>query len=480
MSGLNLYSLNTRGLRQTKKRLAIFKFLKKKQNSIILLQETHSVPTDAQTWKKELGGEVLYSHGTFNSKGIAILLPQHLDITVQSTVADDMGRYLFAKINYDDNIFTVVNVYAPTKDKPVEQLDFFDSILPLLYNSDINTIVGGDFNICLNNIDKSGGRVEPPSSYASRIKTFLEEYDYVDVWRLMHPDTKRYTWRESSRHGLIQSRLDYWLIPQHMLYNVNNTDIMSSILSDHSMITLGLHLGNSNNRGRGFWKFNCQLLTDSEYVKRVTECINECNVKYKHTVDKGLIWDAVKMEVRGISISYSAYIAKQRKKTEEELYKKLNQMEAMLAHDPSIINKAKYNELKAELEDLHAIKIKGALLRAKADLIELNEKNTSYFLKLERKHGELKNIKCLESNDGMYITNPSKILEEEKTFYENLYSDKTEISDDDYRNSCQFFTNDNIIERTLGEADRKMCDTAISYDEIAQAVKTIAEQQISR
>ncbi|MCP3887659.1 MAG: hypothetical protein GY702_02140, partial [Desulfobulbaceae bacterium] len=141
-----------------------------------MLQETHSVPTDAQTWKKEWGGEILYSHGTFNSKGVAILLPQHLNITVEGTVADDMGRYLSVKINYDDNIFTIVNVYAPTKDKPVEQLVFFDSILPLLDNSDINTIVGGDFNICLNNIDKSGGRVEPPSSYASRIKTFLEEY----------------------------------------------------------------------------------------------------------------------------------------------------------------------------------------------------------------------------------------------------------------------------------------------------------------
>ena len=395
-------------------------FSKRKKNSIILLQETHSVPTDVETWRREWGGEILYSHGTFNSKGVAILLPQYLNITIESTVVDTSGRYLSAKINLDGNIFTIVNIYAPTKDKPVEQLDFFDTILPLIDNSDINTIVGGGFNICLHNVDKSGGRVEPSSSYASRIKTFLEEYDYLDVWRLMNPDVKRYTWRESSRYGLVQSRLDYWFIPQHMLYNVKKTDILSSILTDHSMISLELYIGNSNNRGRGFWKFNCQLLTDTEYVKRVTDCINDCKEKYKYSIDKGLIWDSMKMEIRGISISYSAYLAKEQRKMEEELYSKLNQAEVMLACDPSIINNNKFNELKANLEDLHANKIKRALLRAKADFIELNEKNTSYFLKLERKHGELKNIKCLESTDGTHITSPTEISEEEKTFYENL------------------------------------------------------------
>ena len=70
MSVLNLYSLNTRGLRQTKKRVAIFKFLKKKQNSITLLQETHSVPTDVETWKKEWGGHLgLWGNDSSKSPG---------------------------------------------------------------------------------------------------------------------------------------------------------------------------------------------------------------------------------------------------------------------------------------------------------------------------------------------------------------------------------------------------------------------------
>ncbi len=288
MESLNLYSLNCRGLRLTKKRLAIFRFLKQKANAIILLQETHSVITDEALWKKEWGGEIIFSHGKYNSKGVAILIPNNVDLTIEKTSSDEHGRYLLVKMHINENFFTIINLYAPTKDKPTEQLNVFNSILPLIDQSDINTIIGGDFNTCLNTIDKSGGRSEPVSPYAMLIKNFMEENDYVDVWRLMNPNTKRFTWRESSRYGIIQSRLDYWLIPQHMLYNVNNTEILSSIHTDHSLITLNLHLSVSTNRGRGFWKFNCQLLTDKEYVNKVTQCVNECNEKYKNSVDKGL------------------------------------------------------------------------------------------------------------------------------------------------------------------------------------------------
>ncbi len=392
MGKLKLYCLNARGLRQSKKRLALFRFLKQKSPAIFLLQETHSVTTDEANWKKEWGGEIVFSHGTYNSKGVAILIAQNLDLTIENVSCDDHGRYIAAKLCISDNVFTIINLYAPTKDKPTEQLNFFNSILPLIDQSDINTIIGGDLNTCLNTIDKSGGRVDPVSAYTSLIKNFMEENDYIDIWRMINPDTKRFTWRESSRRGIIQSRLDYWLIPQHMLYNVNNADILSSIHSDHSLIELNLQIGDTRSRGRGFWKFNCQLLTDKEYVNKVTQCIKDCKLKYKDSIDKGLIWDTVKMEIRGISISHSSYLAKQRRKTEEELYRNLNRLEIRLASDPSIENKAEYIRIKGELEDLNALKIKGAILRAKAEYIELNEKNTIFFLKLEKKNGDLKTL----------------------------------------------------------------------------------------
>ena len=52
----SLISYNTRGLRDTNKRIKIFDFLKSKQKQgIIMLQETHSVAEDLERWQNELG-----------------------------------------------------------------------------------------------------------------------------------------------------------------------------------------------------------------------------------------------------------------------------------------------------------------------------------------------------------------------------------------------------------------------------------------
>jgi exonuclease III len=75
---LQIMSLNTNGLRKGNKRRSLFNWLKqfhKGSSKITFLQETHTDVTIEQTWKDEWGGEVLFSHGTSGSKGVAILLP---------------------------------------------------------------------------------------------------------------------------------------------------------------------------------------------------------------------------------------------------------------------------------------------------------------------------------------------------------------------------------------------------------------------
>ena len=42
------------------------------------------------------------------------------------------------------------------------------------------------------------------------------------------------------------------------------------IKTDHSLITLALTLRQSPERHKGFWKFNNSLLTDKDYVDKIT------------------------------------------------------------------------------------------------------------------------------------------------------------------------------------------------------------------
>ena len=137
--------------------------------------------------------------------------------------------------------------------------------------------------------------------------------------------------------------------------------------------------------------------------------------------------------------------------------------------EPSVENKNAYLDLKTELEELNEIKINGALLRARADLIEMNEKNTNYFLKLEEKNCELWHIRCIKKNSGDLITNHKDILHEQKTFYENLYSDKDLYETD----ATDFFLDNVLMENKLSGEDRNYCDEAITYEEIAKAIKDL-------
>ena len=49
-----------------------------------------------------------------------------------------------------------------------------------------------------------------------------------------------------------------------------------------------------------------QLLTDKEYIDKIKVCIEICNEKYKDLANKGLVWDTIKTELRGLSISHAS------------------------------------------------------------------------------------------------------------------------------------------------------------------------------
>ena len=71
-----------------------------------------------------------------------------------------------------------------------------------------NTIVGGDFNTCLEpKMGKNCGRQETSSVYTKSLIDVMEQNDLIDVWRLFIPETKRFAWRETNQNGLNQSRL---------------------------------------------------------------------------------------------------------------------------------------------------------------------------------------------------------------------------------------------------------------------------------
>ena len=115
--GIRLISLNTRGISNFQKRRTVFTWCRKKRADVIFLQETHSKKEIELQWRNEWGTEMILSHGSPNARGVAILLNKGVDYCIQSKIIDPLGRFIIVKVEIEHNLYVLINVYAPNKDK---------------------------------------------------------------------------------------------------------------------------------------------------------------------------------------------------------------------------------------------------------------------------------------------------------------------------------------------------------------------------
>ena len=132
-----------------------------------------------------------------------------------------------------------------------EELKIFDA------NSICSTIIGGDFNVTLDqDLDGSGG-INKRKEAVKFVEDICVDYDLLDIWRLRNPLVKRFTWRQ--KNPIIQRRLDFWLVSNDLQEDIESVDILPSIKSDHSAIVLSINGIDENNRGPNVWKSNASL-----------------------------------------------------------------------------------------------------------------------------------------------------------------------------------------------------------------------------
>ena len=146
--------MNCNGLNEDLKRIAVFAKLRKKTNGIILLQETHSTPEMEQRRQNDWGNKQMYfSHGASNSKGVAIIITNNYDANIVNVRRDTNGRMILLDIVRIGTIFTVGNIYAPTRNFEQDQrLAFrnFTNYLEQMPNEHI--VLGGDYNLYMNSL----------------------------------------------------------------------------------------------------------------------------------------------------------------------------------------------------------------------------------------------------------------------------------------------------------------------------------------
>ena len=405
-----LLSLNVRGIRSATKRKALFMWLEEQKADIIFLQETYSTPEIEDLWRTQWQGKLFFSHGSNHSCGVMVLVRGDLEFNLISIKMDNEGRYILLEAEVQGSNFLFLNVYLPNKVQ--EQCRFIENlnctIDDVVRDKELKLVVGGDFNITLeSDLDCSGGNPIQKASVKS-IQDLCLDFDLVDIWRIRNPTTKRFTWRQ--KNPFIQRRLDYWLISDVCQEDIEKTDIIPSINSDHSAIFLHINNIEKQKHGPSFWKFNASLLDDENFVVLINRSVPIWLDEFQEVIDKRVLWDLIKYKIRQVTIKYSKEKARQRRKKIFDIEISLKDMEEKCSNSPTSENIEQLEILKMKYDIVYEEVAMGAIIRSKATWYEKGEKSNKYFLNLESHRKAKSSIRKVFNNEGVAVTDPKRTL----------------------------------------------------------------------
>ena len=217
-------------------------------------------------------------------------------------------------------------------------------------------------------------------------------------------------------------------------------------------------------------------MLNDDYIALIKNLISDFEKNNpKGHVTPHIRWETLKCVIRGETIKYCSLLKKTSNKEQSVLESKLEAMESnLLSCGPKqkeeILNNI--NLTQNDLNKLIEIKTKGAATRSRARWMESGEKNTKYFLHLEKWHLEKKSSKSLRSAQGRLIDKQEDILKELLTFYESLYSENQQCCEKD---CCDFMRTLSLP--SINKAKFFECEKPITDNECQQAILQLANNK---
>ena len=243
MTSLRILSYNAQGLQGSEKRIDVFEYIKNKQYDIYCLQDTHFVNENESDIINQWGNSKgIISNFKSNSRGVAILFNNDIDLKIHQKIIDDGGNFIIVDMTIYNQRLTLVNLYGPNSDNP----NFFKQIsshIDNIHNTDI--IICGDYNCVLNpELDYYNYKGINNAKARETVLEIINDKYLIDPFRENYSTKKKFTWRKKS--PCKQARLDYFLISENMRQFVKKSEIESGYRSDHSVVILELNFTNLN------------------------------------------------------------------------------------------------------------------------------------------------------------------------------------------------------------------------------------------
>ena len=250
-----LNSLNVNDIKNKIKRHTILLYLKSLNCDIAMLQETHLNATESKKLKQNWVGQSFSSPGGKASRGVSILISKNMPFKSSSVHVDQEGRYIIVSGWLQNEMVTLVNVYAPN----ILQSKFFASLCPKISQSmESPLIIGGDFNsVCDPKVDRSSHPLPSDKNISAALRNFQAELGITDVWRLVHPDAREYSFYSGAHNSY--SRIDYIMMSSNLIQNVIEIKMNSILVSDHAAVSVTFFPPTNRCKSKQ-WRLNTMLL----------------------------------------------------------------------------------------------------------------------------------------------------------------------------------------------------------------------------
>lgn len=416
---VKLMSLNVNGLGNPIKRSKVLTKFKKEKADIIFMQETHLSQQEHEKLKRFGFKNTYYnSYEHSHRRGIAILVANKFKFELYKEIKEKDGRYLIVKGKIEEELITLVNVYAP----PDTSKLFFKSLMDVIVlEAEGICICGGDFNVVLNHHLDTTNSKRNGSKISKLINTAWDDIGYCDVWRHINPTLKNYT-HYSAPHRTY-SRIDYFFMPKNDCYRVKDCSIGVAEVSDHSALYLTVQIeGRKRKTG---WRLNVGLLNNKANTEQIKLNIKEyIRINDNGEVDPSIVWDSLKAVMRGNLIALSAQNKKKRIMEYNTLTSDLLNVEQQhkINRDPNLLSRMQ--QIRKQINSLLEQDVEKKARFYKQTYYESGPKAAKLLARRLRKQevdSTIHRIRDPQTNN--LVHHPQKIEDIFLNYYKQLYTD---------------------------------------------------------
>jgi hypothetical protein len=162
---------------------------------------------------------------------------------ITEQITDEEGNFIFIKIRIKDKNMLLGCIYGPNKN----DVGFFREIRDICENSNLDFIIGGDFNTTIDerggeeSLDRLGVGHCPNILNSREIQAWIRDGNAIEPYRVIYPETVEYSYvsfRRENTGG--KNRLDWFLVSQNLVENLGNVKYEDRLGRDfdHREVTL--------------------------------------------------------------------------------------------------------------------------------------------------------------------------------------------------------------------------------------------------